>query len=400
MAGVTWTGDLELHGRGGRDVGFGRCAPAPVAAVLAVLAGAETAGRAVGDGLTARDGAVLCVLAAVTTLPVALAEPVGSATVVTAGALVSLAPFHSLTVAGAVGVLLTLHRLARLGPQWLAAALAVAFLLPASIGDPPTATRLLAVLLAGLAPLAAWWGAAQRARGEVRAGSAAQAELAGTVSEHIARGERARIASELHDVVAHHISMVAVQAETARLTTPGLPPDGAQRLLAIGATARDALTEMRRLLGVLREDTGGGPAERRPQPGLLQLGELLDDVREASGTGARLILKGTPEPLDPGVELAAYRIVQEALTNARRHAPGAAVDVELHYADDGLHLRVRDNGPGPPPSTGENGRGGGGHGLVGMRERAASVGGQFHAGPAAGGGFLVTARLPGREEER
>ncbi|HKB29254.1 MAG TPA: ATP-binding protein, partial [Streptosporangiaceae bacterium] len=119
--------------------------------------------------------------------------------------------------------------------------------------------------------------------------------------------------------------------------------------------------------------------------------ELLDAARDASGTGTRLILRGPPVALDPGVELAAYRIIQEALTNARRHAPGAAVDVELHYADDALRVRVRDNGPGPPPAPRA-----GGHGLPGMRERAVAVGGELRTGPAPGGGFLVTARLPGK----
>ena len=141
--------------------------------------------------------------------------------------------------------------------------------------------------------------------------------------------------------------MIAVQAETARLATQGMPPAGAQRLLAIGDTARSALTEMRRLLGVLREDAAVELAQRRPQPGLDQLNDLLDEVRDASGAGARLIVSGWITTLDPGVELAAYRIAQEALTNARRHAPGAAVDVELRYADAGLFLRIRDNGPGP-----------------------------------------------------
>jgi signal transduction histidine kinase len=178
------------------------------------------------------------------------------------------------------------------------------------------------------------------------------------------------------------------------LTTPGLPASGAQRLSAIGDTARSALTEMRRLLGVLREDTDTGPADLQPQPGLRQLNELLDTTRDAAGSGARLILRGTPVPLDPGVELAAYRIVQEALTNARRHATGAAVDVELHYVDDSLRLRIRDNGPGPPlvPSIE-------GHGLLGMRERAVAVGGELHTGGAPGGGFLVAAKLPGKGEQ-
>jgi signal transduction histidine kinase len=225
----------------------------------------------------------------------------------------------------------------------------------------------------------------------------ARQDIAGTLLEHTARGERARIARELHDVVAHHISMVAVQAETARLTTPGMPPVGAERLRAIGDTARTALTEMRRLLGVLREEAQGDLPDRRPQPGLAQLNELLDDARTASGTAVRLILHGRSLRLDPVVQLASYRIVQEALTNARRHAPGAAVDVELEYGPDWLGLRIRDNGPGPPsvtPSPSPAADLAQGHGLAGMQERAAAVGGELRTGAAPGGGFLVEARLP------
>jgi signal transduction histidine kinase len=152
---------------------------------------------------------------------------------------------------------------------------------------------------------------------------------------------------------------------------------------------------MRRLLGVLREDAQDDVAQRRPQPGLQQLTELLDEARDATGAGTRLILRGAPAPLDPGVELAAYRIVQEALTNSRRHAPGAAVDVELHYTGSALRLLIRDNGPGPPASTPATVHiRPAGHGLLGMRERAAAVGGELRAGAAATGGFLVEATLP------
>jgi signal transduction histidine kinase len=198
--------------------------------------------------------------------------------------------------------------------------------------------------------------------------------------------ERARIARELHDVVAHHVSMVAVQAETARLTTPGMPEEDQERLLAIGDTAREALTEMRRLLGVLRADADGD-AERAPQPGLGHLTELLEDAR-AAGTSVRLTVSGAVAPLPAGVDLTAYRIVQEALTNARRHAPGAAVEVELRFAADALRLRVRDDGPGPGEGEPR------GHGLLGMRERAASVGGTREVGRAGEGGFAVEAELP------
>jgi signal transduction histidine kinase len=163
---------------------------------------------------------------------------------------------------------------------------------------------------------------------------------------------------------------------------------------------------MRRLLGVLREDAedaGATVADRHPQPGLPQLGELIDAAREASGAAARLIVSGPVAEFDPGVELAAYRIVQEALTNTRRHAPGAAVDVELRYDDDALHLRIRDNGPGPPRAPAAGGQAPdqappSGHGLLGMRERALAVGGSLRTGAAPGGGFFVAADLPAKPE--
>jgi signal transduction histidine kinase len=325
-----------------------------------------------------------------------------------AASIVSLAGFQTLTVAGLVAQLAGAYRLGRRGSPLLSAALSVPFLILALTASSGSAAKIPALLLASLGPAAALAGTARRAQRDAIEHSAAREAIAGTLLEHTARGERARISRELHDVVAHHISMIAVQAETARLTTPGMPAAGAQRLSSIGDTARAALTEMRRLLGVLREDTETGVADRQPQPGLRQLNELLDAAREASGTGTRLILHGAPVTLDPGVELAAYRIIQEALTNARRHAPGAAVDVELHYADDRLKLLIRDNGPGPPaarpdaaPPDPAGLRGvwpDRGHGLLGMRERAAAVGGELSTGEAAGGGFLVHATLPGKGE--
>ncbi|WP_236655162.1 sensor histidine kinase [Streptacidiphilus carbonis] len=371
--------------------------PAAAGAVLALCALTEWAVRTDFRAQALQLGLLLGLLALASTLSLALPRPALAAGTVTLAVVLSLVPFHTLTGAGACAELVALYRLGRSGAQAAAAVLAVPFLALALSDPADTATRVLAVLLAALAPAAAWTGAALRARDEALESSAARQVVVGTLLEHTARGERARIARELHDVVAHHISMISVQAETARLTTPDLPAAGAQRLSAIGDTARAALTEMRRLLGVLREDAGtdsaAAPAERRPQPGLGELNELLDDARDAAGTGTRLILRGLPDRLDPGIELAAYRIVQEALTNARRHAPGAAVDVELHYTEDSLRLRIRDNGPGPAPTSEA-----GGHGLLGMRERAAAVGGELRTGPAPGGGFLVETELPTRSE--
>jgi signal transduction histidine kinase len=188
--------------------------------------------------------------------------------------------------------------------------------------------------------------------------------------------------------------MIAVQAETARLTTPGMPEEGRSRLVAIGDTARDALDEMRRLLDVLRARDGTA-AERAPQPGLARLDALVEAAR-ASGMAVRLSVDGPSVPLPPGVDLTAYRIIQEALTNARVHAPAAAVEVEVRYRDRELHLRVHDDGPGPPPAAPAPGGPAGheGHGLVGMRERAAMLGGRLRAGAGVEGGFTVEADLP------
>ena len=365
-------------------------------ALLGVIAVVEAIARAAIIGVSAQVGVVLGALAVATTLPLATLPPAGAALAVTAACVISLAFFHTITVAGVAAELIVLYRLGRVDPsgrrtQLVAAALATPFALLALTGPRPDASEAaaLTVVLAALSFAVAAVGVARRAEAEARTHSAARQVIADTLVEHTALGERARIARELHDVVAHHVSMVVVQAETARLTTPGLPEAGARQLSAIGDTARAALTEMRRLLGVLREDADGEPAERSPQPDLSQLNDLVDQARETAATGTRLIVSGTPIRLGPTVELAAYRITQEALTNARRHARGAAVDVELHYTDRALRLRIRDNGPGPPPMTPA-----GGHGMTGMRERATAVGGRLHTGPAQGGGFLVDATLP------
>jgi signal transduction histidine kinase len=391
-----WRGALA---GAGRRIAAAPHAPAVAGGLLGVLAVAEVLLARAGLPSVPRQLALL-LLSLATTLPLGLlwARPAAAAVIISAASVLSLSAYAALTVAGLIAQLAVLYRLGRGGSSVLAsvlaAGLATAFLVLALADPGRGGARIFTVLLASLAPVAAWAGIARRARSEAQAHSAASQVIASTLLEHTARGERARISRDLHDVVAHHISMIAVQAETARLTTPGMPAAGAQRLSSIGDTARAALTEMRRLLGVLREDTRGDPAERRPQPGLRQLNELLDEARDASAAGTRLIVRGWLASLDPGVELTAYRIVQEALTNARRHAPGAAVDVELHFADGTLWLRVRDNGPGPPAAEPP-----GGHGLLGMRERAAAVGGELRTGPAAGGGFLVEARLPARAEE-
>ncbi|HEX6854799.1 MAG TPA: sensor histidine kinase [Streptosporangiaceae bacterium] len=410
-----------------------RHAPALGVALLALAACGQAAAQAVGlaGHQPAQNVAVLyvlplCLFALLSTVPLAVLGPAPAAVAVTAGNTASLAAFGTATVAGIAAQLIAGYWLGDLDESRsphtrgvaLAQPLAIGLAVPFGVLALTSHGSVAAVLLAVGAPAAAAAGITVRARREARIRTAAGEALADTLTEHTARGERARIARELHDVVAHHISMVAVQAETARLTTPGLPAAGAQRFTEIGNTARAGLTEMRRLLGVLRDDAeeaGASVADRHPQPGLPQLAELIDAARQASGTSARLIVSGPVAEFDPGVELAAYRIVQEALTNVRRHAPGAAVDVELRYQDHALHLRVRDNGPGPaqPPAGGRLAAGGlpagwpagtpgempaGGHGLSGMRERALAAGGSLRTGAAPGGGFLVAADLPAKPE--
>ncbi len=299
-----------------------------LASSLALVGLTEVITRAAIGGLGGESTLAVGLLALGSTLPLGLLGRAGAAAAICASSVVSLAGFHALTVAGFVGLLIALYGLGRGGShqqaqmKLLALGLATPFLVLTFTGPPPTSSEaaVLTVLLAALAPVASLGGFAQQTRREVRDNRAARQVIADTLIEHTARGERARIARELHDVVAHHISMVAVQAESARLAVPGMPAAGAQRLSAIGDTARAALVEMRRLLGVLRPDANIDSADRHPQPGLDQLNDLIDEARGVSGSATRLILRGAPIPLDPGVELAGFRIVQEALTNARRYA--------------------------------------------------------------------------------
>ena len=201
--------------------------------------------------------------------------------------------------------------------------------------------------------------------------------------------ERARIARELHDVVAHHMSVIAVRAETAPFRIPGLAEAVKDDMAETGAIAREALTEMRRLLGVLRGADAG--AELAPQPGMDGLEGLVAAVRGA-GLAVDLRVDGGPRPLPAGVGLSAYRILQEALSNTLRHAPGAEVTVEVGFEPDRLRLRVHND---PPPAGGERPPPAPpGHGIVGMRERAAMLGGTLAAGPTSDGGYLVEAALP------
>jgi signal transduction histidine kinase len=200
--------------------------------------------------------------------------------------------------------------------------------------------------------------------------------------------ERARIARELHDVVAHHLSLIAVQAETAPYRLTGLPEPARAEFGSLSGVAREAMTEMRRLLGVLRQDQPPGLA---PQPRLADLPALVDTARRA-GVRIQLSVPAELETVPAGVGVCAYRIVQESLSNASQHAPGAAVTVSVDHDARAVQLRVA-NGPGTPPARPGH-RPEHGHGLTGMRERVALLGGSLSAGPTAAGGFVVAVELP------
>ena len=199
--------------------------------------------------------------------------------------------------------------------------------------------------------------------------------------------ERARIARELHDVVAHGVSLMGVQAGAARRMLDPAAERPREALLAVERTSREALAEMHRMLGVLRP--GEDELELRPPPELSQLEELVERAG-AGGVTVELDIEGERRPLPAGLELSAYRIVQEALTNVRNHAGDARATVVVRYEPSALAISVKDDGPGP----GRGRPGGRGHGLIGIRERAALHGGEVRIGAREGGGFAVYARLP------
>ena len=206
--------------------------------------------------------------------------------------------------------------------------------------------------------------------------------------------ERARIARELHDVVAHHVSMMVVQCEAGASSVSS--PDVMDRFDAIANTGRATLDELRRLLGVLR--VADDPAGLAPQPGLDAIDDLVRNVRSA-GLSVDVTIEGAPRPMPSGVALSAYRIVQEALTNTLRHAGPARATVAIRYSDDALDVEVADDGATPP--SGVNGVKAAdredGYGLVGIRERVALCGGSLSVGAQQGGGFVIAARLPIRD---
>ncbi|MDN3271140.1 sensor histidine kinase [Streptomyces sp. MA15] len=302
-------------------------------------------------------------------------------------------PFPPMGIVGYLGLCLALglrERRRTLLVVWLATAGAntgLGFVAPHGT----SAKELLLTILSGVALLLA---AALRERHEAQRRLAEQE----TISE-AERGrrtlleERARIARELHDVVAHHMSVITVQADTAAYRLDGLPPDVREEFTSIAATARESLGEMRRLLGVLRNEETGG--ELAPQPGLTRIGQLVEATVRA---GMPVEFTPCDARVPEAVGLSAYRIVQEALANVVRHAPGAPTRVSVSESadeEDGARLTVLVvNGPPPEPPAAPLEEGGTGHGLVGMRERVRLAGGTLDVGPLPDGGFRVAARLP------
>jgi signal transduction histidine kinase len=244
-------------------------------------------------------------------------------------------------------------------------------------------------------------GGALRERGEAQRRLVEQETISEAERAHrTLLEERTRIARELHDVVAHHMSMITVQADSAPYRISGLPPAAEEEFASIASSARESLTEMRRLLVVLRSE--GTEGERAPQPGLDKVQQLVEaTVRAgvpaelsmatglAKGPGAAAGAQAVPQ----AVELSAYRIVQEALANVVRHAPGAVTRVSVRAEEKDLLVLVV-NGPAPEPTSRVEAKGAGGHGLVGMRERVRLTGGTLDTGPLPDGGFRVAARLP------
>lgn len=268
----------------------------------------------------------------------------------------------------------------------------VGVIVVASVGIPDSTTA--NVLLAGAFYAAAYFfGSAMRNRRLYQEQLEERAEILAREHEEAAKravaDERLRIAQELHDVVAHSMGVIAVQAGVGAHVIDADPAEAKRSLEAIATTSRTTLTEIRRLLGVLRAD---GDADYAPAPGLADLHRLVADI-EAAGVEVDLRVAGSPQTLPPGIDLTAYRIVQEALTNVLKHAGPAHATVTIGYEPGAVSLEVVDDGHG----TNGAGRADGhavGHGITGMRERVGVYGGALEVGPRLGGGFRVAARLP------
>ncbi len=377
--------------------GRGRLSPvavdAALAVVLAVLA-LTTYGEFLADAVPAELSAGSTLLVLAQTLPLALrrVRPDVVMTVVGVSGVAMPALGYESSPFAIFGILVAVYTMAAQGRR-IDSLLVAAFTVVALVIVHFTAGLDLASSATNFLAFGVVWmtGETVRARRAYAAELEERAAYLEADREQRARravaDERARIARELHDVVAHEVSVIVVQAGAARRVLAEQPAEAEAALVAIEKSGRDALDEMRRLLGVLRRE--GDPAERAPQPGLGRLDGLVAQMADA-GLGVEVSIEGEPPPLPPGLDLSAYRIVQEALTNCLKHAgPDARARVRLRFGAEALAIEVADDGRGAAvPGVG------GGLGLAGMRERAAMFGGDVQAGPRPGGGYLVAARLP------
>ncbi|WP_333763580.1 sensor histidine kinase [Streptomyces sp. IBSBF 2390] len=360
-------------------------------AVVAVLLGQESGSQ----GWPALDARAY-VLVALAHLPVALRgrRPLAVFAVVEAAAVVYIGLGYWPVVA-TFGSMLALYTVASVRPVRTAlacaACLTAVWVYAGVVSRTPSMPSVVGQALLYCSVLV-WFGHLARRSAELtRRLRAEQAERA----RRAVAEERGRIARELHDVVAHHMSVISVQAGLARFVFDSDPGTARGALGTIADTSGEALEELRRMLRVLREEDPEAP-RRAPMPTLARLGELLTRVR-SGGLPVDLDVEGTQRPLPPGVELCAYRVVQEALTNALKHAGPARARVRLRYGAHELTVRITDDGEGAIPARVPTA---GGHGLIGMRERAKLYGGTISAGPRPGGGYEVRLTLPTSAAER
>jgi signal transduction histidine kinase len=362
-------------------------------ALLVVSLVTVSTGRAepVGSPDTGPSGVVLFVLALFATLPIALRRrfPVEVFAVTLAAAVISDLIGGPYQFAGAlVGLYTVAAYVGRPGSIYAAAAAGISTVVT-GLGDSRSPA---AESFAILAVFAASWllgDNIRTRRAYLRELEDRADRLEREREESIRRAaadEQARIARELHDIITHNVSVMTVQAAAAGDVFESHPGRVREALDSIESTGREALTELRRLLGRLRPEDGG--TELAPQPGLARLDGLLEQVR-AAGLQVDLTVEGTPRELPIGLDLSAYRIVQEALTNILKHAQASKASVHIRYEPDAIQLEVVDDGRGPAQDETQ-----GGQGIIGMRERAALVGGALRVGRAPGGGFAVDARIP------
>jgi signal transduction histidine kinase len=366
------------------------------AVVLAAAAGAVMLTMVTGPGVLQKGPGQLIQLLACVPVVALRRWPLPVLGVVTAAAgLVTATGHASLPFGVLVGLAFYFSALRLPRPKSISLAVAVAVALGATVAYSAFTfmyTQVAAEVVENFVPLAGAWFIADSvvARRRYQAGLAAQAERERAAE---VREERVRIAREMHDVVAHALAVITVQAGVGRCLAGKRPEEASGALESIETISRTAQDELRVVLGLLR-DGEAGTAQLTPTPRLIDVEDLADTVR-ASGICLELRMEGTDRRLSPSLELSVYRVAQEALTNVVKHAPGARAAAELTVSAGKVRLDVRDDGgPGGGASRAGLGTGGTGHGITGMRERVGAFGGWLVAGPVAGGSFQVTAEVP------